>query len=652
MNDSRQVNQDMTNFDWQTSNLNYLLCAIEQAQQILQKHSSQPLPDITDWPIPPALEQLCQIFNLSEFERYIIVLCAGMSLSPRLPELIHEASEGQSASPTFNLALKTFPQSLHNSLNPHAPLRHWQIITPIGTDPLFLRPLVLDETIFHYLLGQPCLDSELLGLVKPLTLNQTTLPSSHQTLATRLTTAWSSPYPPVVQLIGSDFTAKDTIAAIATQQLGFSLLTVATHLLPQEPTILQQFCQRLERQTMLRRSLICLNCSQISESDSLADKFFSQLIEQLPPPFLITSSNPKQVSQPCLILEVNVPTKGEQLQLWQTALGDAATNLETELASLAYQYNLDLPSIQTICAQTLTELDLSKTATQLLPSLRQNCHLLVRPTLQGLAQHIETKADWEDLILPEKEKNTLEEIVAQVTYCKKVSADWGWVEKGQRGQAMVVVFAGASGTGKTMAAELIGKRTGLDVYRIDLAAVVSKYIGETEKHLSKIFDGAEKGGAILLFDEGDALFGKRTEVKDSRDRYANLSVSYLLQRLEVYGGLAIITTNWEESLDKAFKRRFRHIVKFPIPDKETRKLLWQKIFPKATPIHQLDFAELAKMHISGGNIRSIALNACFLAAQIGQPVTMKQVAIAARGEYLKLDLGKMDTFSQRWLKEA
>ncbi len=400
------------------------------------------------------------------------------------------------------------------------------------------------------------------------------------------------------------------------------------------------------------RSLVFLDCRQILESDGLAEKFFSQLIEQLPTPFLINSPQPKQLSQPCLILEVNPPTKGEQLQLWQTALGDVATNLETELASLAYQYHLDLPTIQTICAQTLTELDSNNAPTELLPSLRQNCHHLVRPALQGLAQHIETKADWEDLILPEKEKNTLEEIVAQVTYRKTVSADWGWAGKGQRGQAMVAVFAGVSGTGKTMAAELIGKRTGLDVYRIDLAAVVSKYIGETEKHLGQIFDGAERGGAILLFDEGDALFGKRTEVKDSRDRYANLSVSYLLQRLEAYGGLAIITTNWEESLDQAFKRRFRHIVKFPMPDKETRKLLWQRIFPKATPIHQLNFTELAKMHISGGNIRSIALNACFLAAKMGQPVTMKQVAITAREEYVKLDLGNMDNFTQGWLKEA
>ncbi|MGB5971561.1 MAG: ATP-binding protein [Spirulinaceae cyanobacterium] len=540
----------------------------------------------------------------------------------------------------------------NHSLNPHAPLRHWQIITPIGTDPLFLRPLALDETIFHYLLGQPCLDPQLQGLVKPLTLKQTTLPPSHQALATRLITAWSSPNPPVVQLVGSDFAAKATIAAISTQQLGFSLLTIPAHLLPQETTALQEFCQRLERQTILGRSLVFLDCRQILESDGLAEKFFSQLIEQLPTPFLINSPKPKQISQPCLILEVNPPTKGEQLQLWQTALGDVATNLETELASLAYQYNLDLPTIQTICTQTLTELNLSNSPRELLPSLRQNCHRLVRPALQGLAQHIETKADWEDLILPEKEKNILEEIVAQVTYRKTVSADWGWAGKGQRGQAMVAVFAGASGTGKTMAAELIGKRTGLDVYRIDLAAVVSKYIGETEKHLGQIFDGAERGGAILLFDEGDALFGKRTEVKDSRDRYANLSVSYLLQRLEAYGGLAIITTNWEESLDKAFKRRFRHIVQFPMPDKETRKLLWQRIFPQATPTHQLNFTELAKMHISGGHIRSIALNACFLAVKIGQPVTMKQVAIAARGEYIKLDLGNMDSFTQRWLKEA
>jgi SpoVK/Ycf46/Vps4 family AAA+-type ATPase len=177
----------------------------------------------------------------------------------------------------------------------------------------------------------------------------------------------------------------------------------------------------------------------------------------------------------------------------------------------------------------------------------------------------------------------------------------------------------------------------LDLYRIDLSSVVSKYIGETEKNLRRVFEAAEESGAILLFDEADTLFGKRSEVRDSHDRYANIEVGYLLQRMEAYRGLAILTTNAKSALDPAFLRRLRFVVHFPFPDEEQRLKIWARVFPAPTPTHGLDFEALAKLQIAGGNIRNIALNAAFLAADAQQPVCMEHVLAATRSEYAKLE---------------
>jgi SpoVK/Ycf46/Vps4 family AAA+-type ATPase len=199
------------------------------------------------------------------------------------------------------------------------------------------------------------------------------------------------------------------------------------------------------------------------------------------------------------------------------------------------------------------------------------------------------------------------------------------------------LFSGESGTGKTMASEVIANELGLDLYRIDLSQVVNKYIGETEKNLKKIFEAAEGSGAILLFDEADALFGKRSDVKDSHDRYSNIEVSYLLQKMEEYRGLAILTTNMRSALDKAFLRRIRFVVQFPFPDVSMRHEIWQKVFPKQTPLAALDFLKLAALNIAGGNIRNIALNAAFSAAGEQRAVGMADLQQAARNEYLKLE---------------
>jgi len=260
-----------------------------------------------------------------------------------------------------------------------------------------------------------------------------------------------------------------------------------------------------------------------------------------------------------------------------------------------------------------------------------------RSRLDDLAQRIEPSAGWEDLVLPEPQRQLLAEIAGQVRQRPRVYDAWGFGGAGIRGLGISALFAGPSGTGKTMAAEVLARELRLDLYRIDLSQVVSKYIGETEKNLRRVFDAAEGGGSILLFDEADALFGKRSEVKDSHDRYANIEVSYLLQRMESYRGLAILTTNLKNALDPAFLRRLRFVVSFPFPDAAQREEIWRRVFPSLTPTEMLDAGRLARLNVAGGHIRNIALHAAFLAAEADEPVRMAHVLRAARGEYAKLE---------------
>ena len=200
-----------------------------------------------------------------------------------------------------------------------------------------------------------------------------------------------------------------------------------------------------------------------------------------------------------------------------------------------------------------------------------------------------------------------------------------------------------------MAAEVLANELSLDLYRIDLASVVSKYIGETEKNLRRIFDAAEAGGAILLFDEADALFGKRSEVRDSHDRYANVEISYLLQRMEDYRGLAILTTNMKTALDTAFQRRIRFVVRFPFPDAKQRAEIWRKIFPNGTPKDGLDISKLAQLNVAGGHIRNVAMNAAFCAADHAHPVRMEHILTAARCEYAKMEKPLTESETRGWV---
>jgi SpoVK/Ycf46/Vps4 family AAA+-type ATPase len=258
--------------------------------------------------------------------------------------------------------------------------------------------------------------------------------------------------------------------------------------------------------------------------------------------------------------------------------------------------------------------------------------------LSSFARKIEPKHDWEDIVLPVDQLSQLREICSQYKYQQVVYDEWGFGRKLSLGKGLNVLFSGHPGTGKTMAAEVIAGELRLDIYKIDLSQVVSKYIGETEKSLNRIFREAQASSSILFFDEADALFGKRTEVKDSHDRYANIEVSYLLQKMEEYDGIAILATNLRQNMDEAFLRRMQFIVEFPFPDEESRRRIWEVLFPREAPIaSDVDFPLLAReVRLAGGNIKNIGLAAAFYAAADGRVIRQQHLVRAVRREFQKM----------------
>lgn len=252
--------------------------------------------------------------------------------------------------------------------------------------------------------------------------------------------------------------------------------------------------------------------------------------------------------------------------------------------------------------------------------------------LKTLVQRMQPQARWDDLVLPEAQKQILREIAVQVRQRQRVDGNRKWFAKDSRRFGVSALFFGESGTGKTLAAEVLASELRVDSYRIDLSRVVSKYVGETEKNLSRVFDAAEEGGAILLFDEAEALFGGRSEVKDSHDRFANGGVGYLLERMEEHQGLTLLTTNRKETVDEAFLRRIHFVVPFPFPDAAHRAEIWRRVLPASGPTSELDLSRLATLNVSGGEIRDIALHAASLAGDAQVPLSIEHLFRAASSE--------------------
>jgi hypothetical protein len=633
---------------WIEANQAYLVAEFARLKRLLDPTSSEvSIVGLEDaraaLEAPPAIERLSELFDLSAFERDVLLLCAGVEMDSKIAAQCGDAQgHSQRTYVTFGLAMAALPRPHWTALAPVRPLRRSRLVEVGAGHGLTSAPLRIDERILHYLAGVNLLDQRLEPLVQA-GLCPEFITEKHTVVARRVMRIIETDYGhlPILHLCGNDPHGQEDTAALTAHFVGRYLFVVRGEDIPIPGPDLDQFAMLWARETLLLPAALLVQCG----SGGLTPPA-RRLAETLPGIVFLASREPARLNRPFLRFDVDKPEPHEQRQLWENALGTSAVNFNGTLDTVSQQFILSAREIGSRGSRLRQDKDSAQPQ-----DLWNECRSLARPKLDELAQRIAPTAGWDDLVLPEPQIQTLRQIASHVRHRMKVYQTWGFAAKDRRGLGISALFAGESGTGKTMAAEVLARELDLDLYRIDLSAVVSKYIGETEKNLKQVFDAAEEGGVLLLFDEADALFGKRSDVKDSHDRYANIEVSYLLQRMESYQGLAVLTTNFKSSMDRAFQRRLRFTVNFPFPDAAQREAIWMRIFPAKTPTQGLDYRRLAQLNIAGGNIRNIALNAAFLAAAAGngKAVVMEHLVQAAKLEAQKIERPLSATEIRGWV---
>ena len=575
---------------------------------------------------PSKLDSVVGVFGLSGFERALLALVVSLEIDS---SLVAALPAGRL---TVGYALDKLPEPHWDAFAASGPLRRWDLIHLDSNNSLSQATVRIDEAVLLALLGSTGLDEPLLQFIQPLT-DEAFRNERLDELALRLAGAWTDKSP-TVNLIGADADPQTWVFLTAAIEVNMTPWKLDSRLIP--ATVEGQY--NLAKQWTRYAAVHGANLLIEANEEVLNVKPF---VAYLKTPCAVGTTERLNVKDMTYI-DVVSPTPEERSEYWISAIGSDAKLLNGKLRQIVEQFDVPPSRLDEIVGKArLTKESFEAT-------LWAEAKSASRRKLDELAQRIDPVASWDDLVLPEEQRTVLRELVAQVRKRAIVHQDWGFGDRIARGLGIAALFHGASGTGKTLSAEVLANELGLDLFRIDLSSVVSKYIGETEKNLKKLFDAAERCGAVLLFDEADALFGKRTEVKDSHDRYANIEVGYLLQRMESYRGIAILTTNMKDSFDSAFLRRLRFIVQFPFPGPQERKEIWRKCIPSKAPLSNVDFEKLAKLNISGGHIRNIALSAAFLAADEDSKIKMSHFRAAAKTEYSKLDRPLLEAEVAEW----
>ena len=603
---------------------------------------------------------IARTFELSAFELDVLLIALAPEYDLRYERLYAYLQDDVTRKrPTVDLALSLLTFSAEERLAGRAvfaadaPLRRHAVVH-LHSDPQQSHPPLLaqyvkpDAQILSFLLGDLGLDERLL----PHAWFQTPKQSVDELHVDEQSRARLSSLAEAMRqgrqhlwLHGPAGIGKNTVAAALACALGSPLLNLDARGV--NPTDAERILNLAMREAWLCGALLYVAAADTWIADTaVADRLIERLTDSACPViFAGERATPSTWRAHLANIELPTPDAPLRARCWHSALAARGRQLPPGgLQSLANLFRLTPAQIEAAAAdadlragpragsdtniKTLADISLSDCAAA---AREQSRHLLA-----GLSERIDARATWDDIILPDDALTQLRELCQRVEYRERVMHDWGFARRGSRGLGTAALFAGPSGTGKTMAAEVIANALGLDLYRIDLAGVVSKYIGETEKNLDKIFAAAEND--ILFFDEADALFGKRSEVRDSHDRYANLEISYLLQKMEQYPGITILATNLRQNLDEAFVRRLAFIVQFPFPDEAMRRRIWARVWPMDIPRSEdVNLDDLSRQYkLSGGNIRNIALAASFFAAHEGRVVTNTALLQAARREFQKL----------------
>jgi len=617
------------------------------------------------------LVHIAQVFELSEFEYHALLICLAPELRRKYDRLYAYLQDDITRKrPSRDLILELLCQNeeerwqLRKRLMPGETLLDACLLeevsdlhSPSGSSDL-AKFLALDAHILNFVLGSAELDHRLEGSARliqsNIPLSDVLLPEQIKnmfvsqvtaTLETRTVSGACS----LLHISGPDGVGKRTLAASSCALFGMPLLEAnlkGLHNAQSGNLLRLMFRDSL----LLQAPLFLKGIDTLERDDEQANDLHSHLmnlLERYGWLAFASSQHPIQERrrfQKSQFSEYMLPMPDSAMResAWQLFLTHSGMGGDLASSSpLAEQFTLTSGRIFDAIRMAANDATINNTEENLsltVDQLSAACRRQSNQKLSTLALKTDPRYGWDDIVLPERVVTHLRAISGQVKYQYQVLKKWGFGKKLPYGLGLSAMFSGSPGTGKTMAAQVIARDLGLDLYKIDLSNVVSKYIGETEKNLSQIFQEAETSNAILLFDECDALFGKRTDVSDAHDRYANIEVSYLLQRLEEYDGIVIMTTNLRNNIDEAFLRRIRFIVEFPFPDEHSRKGIWQCHLPSEAPLaDDIDFDALAKNHvISGGNIKNIVLNAAFLAAEQQSTIGMSQLTESTRREFEKI----------------
>lgn len=609
----------------------------------------------------PLLLNLADALQLSEFELDVIALAIAPELDQGYADIYaHLQKNSLSQHPTLDLILKLLCETTGDRLEKRqyfsndAPLITQQIIhlvpPPNRVKPSVIsHSVVLDRQLIRLLLQQSGLDSRLQNscvLSSPSPIN---FESPLQKKLCQFAAIHQQKNQPLRLYLRGKYVAMQQDMAVA---IASSLELL--HLQVDLQSLLAEAGQGISLIPILLREAWFQNAVLFIDQTDLLwhsdhQQFYKKLAAAIARHQGIVIFAGTQPWQPLpsenldvITIPIEPPSNEQRLTTWQNSLAKLDINLDDfQLQQLSNRYVLTSSQIENavaIAQKSFQWKQLTDAKTDIFQELSSAARSQSGHSLITLAKKIEPQYCWDDVVLPAEILEQLQGVCKEAEHRHVVHEQWGFAAKLSLGKGLNVLFAGSPGTGKTMTAEAIAHHLQLDLYKIDLSQIISKYIGETEKNLSKIFTAAADSNAILLFDEADALFGKRSEVQDAHDRYANIEVGFLLQQMEEYQGITILTTNLRSNIDDAFERRLRFIVEFPKPDVGDRLRIWQQIFPKTAPLgNNIDWNFLAQQfELTGANIKNIALTAAFYAADNQTEITMSAIIFALKREYQKM----------------
>ncbi|PYP89316.1 MAG: ATP-binding protein [Blastocatellia bacterium AA13] len=618
-----------------------------------------------------ALPRLSELFNLGRLEQQCLLIGLAPEIDRRYEKLyayLHD--DVTQKKPSIDLALSLTTSSPQEKLTgrsifgPRAPLAKYRLIhvndgstegAPLLA-PLLSRSFKIDDRIAELLLGTAGAGSPLDSITSLVSGERLAISEAYDQVLANIINVVRSRFRDerafegrlVLHLNGPYGSGKRCVAEGLAYEFGLPLLIVDAEKMIDGGLPLDEYARLAGREAVLLPAILCFENFDALLADERTRSKVERIVDAAAQCSAITLLlgrlpwRPLDSSRRFEFVETAMPEADDaaRARFWRdlTSRDELENGIDFEALASRFRFTRGQIRDAIATARSAAQFEGDRGGILTMSSLAAACRAHSGQKLNDLARKVEPSYGWNDIVLSDEVMAQLLEICQRVVLRHRVMGDWGFGKKLSMGKGVNALFAGPSGTGKTMASEILARELELDLYKIDLSGVVSKYIGETEKNLDRVFKAAEDANAILFFDEADALFGKRSEVRDSHDRYANIEISYLLQKMEEYEGLAILATNLKANLDESFTRRLAFTVHFPFPDEASRLRIWQRVWPEAVPLHEtVDLGLLAnRFKLSGGNIKNIALAAAFLAAGDGGLVTMPHLIHATRREYQKL----------------